>query len=447
MKNNIKRILYDSVYQYNILPLTSACNVSCMFCSHKQNPPEVEVYAIQPLTLFEIEELMVFLSADRKIVIGESATRLIEGEPFIHPEFLKILKMLRQRFPQTLLQITTNGSLISETVARELKGLEPLEINLSLNSASVMVRSYLMKDSQAEKAIEGVKALSAAGVVFHGSIVAMPWLTGWEDIKSTIEFLVQTGSKTIRVFIPGFTCFGKGLPLPPNGWEEELRTFLILCKNNIDVPLTIEPPILNDLRAEIAGVIPGSVSQISGFKPGMEILTINGTIPFSRVDAFNNLNSAGVYNIRVKENEKDRNIKINLKKGEKSGLVMEYDLSLNIMKLIKKAISIKKAHNPVILAAQAGAPLIREALKKSGSKLKEESVFCVNNHYFGGTISAAGLLVVDDFILAIESQILKVAKPDLFILPSLAFDRQGRDLLGIPYEKIIERFSIDVELV
>lgn len=447
MKKNIKRILYDSVYQYNILPLTSACNVSCTFCSHKQNPPEVEVYTIQPLTLFEIEELMVFLSADRKIVIGESATRLIEGEPFTHPEFFTILKMLRRRFPQTLLQITTNGSLISEAVAKELKGLEPLEINLSLNSASVMVRSYLMNDPQAETAIEGVKALSAAGVVFHGSMVAMPWLTGWEDIKSTIEFLVQAGSKTIRVFIPGFTRFGKGLTLPPNGWEEELRTFLILYKNSIDVPLTIEPPILNDLRAEITGVIPGSVSQLAGFKPGMEILTINGAVPFSRVDAFNNLNVPGEYKIKVRERDTELYIDIRLHEGEKSGLVMDYDISINTIKLIKKTISIKKANNPVILAGHAGAPLIREALKKSGSKLKEESVFCVNNHYFGGTIGAAGFLVADDFIYAIDSQIFKVAKPDLFILPSLAFDRQGRDLLGISYEKITERFSIDVELV
>ena len=102
MKKNIKRILYDSVYQYNILPLTSACNVSCTFCSHKQNPPEVEVYTIQPLTLFEIEELMVFLSPDRKIVIGESATRLIEGEPFTHPKFFTILKILNCALLSTL---------------------------------------------------------------------------------------------------------------------------------------------------------------------------------------------------------------------------------------------------------------------------------------------------------------------------------------------------------
>lgn len=447
MIEQTRKILYDSVHQFNILPLTSVCNVSCIFCSHRQNPNNIEVYTIPPLKLSEIEELMLFLSAKRKIVIGESATRLIEGEPFTHPDFLKVLKMLRQKFPRTQVQITTNGSLITEAAAAELKQLEPLEINLSLNSGSVSVRSFLMGDRNAQTAIDGVRILSKAGLPFHGSIVAMPWLTGWEDIKNTVDFLAQEGSKTIRVFMPGFTRFGKEFSRLPYNWEQELRSFLDICKNTINVPLTVEPPLLYDLRAEIGGIMQDSSGQLAGLKPGMEILAINGVVPFSRADAFNRLNKAGHYNIRIREHEKEWDIKLNLAKGQKSGLVMDYDLSQHTAESIIKSINSKGAQRPMILAAPAGVSLIKEALRKSGFEQKEDTVICTKNHYFGGTISAAGLLVVEDFICTIQKEIAKGKRPDLFILPALAFDQRGRDLLGVSYEKIAESFAAEVELV
>lgn len=447
MIEQARKILYDSVHQFNILPLTSACNVSCIFCSHRQNPDNVEVYTIPPLILNEIEELMLFLSAKRKIVIGESATRLIEGEPFTHPDFLRVLKILRQRFPQTQLQITTNGSLITEAAAAELKQAGSLEINLSLNSSSASVRSFLMRDRNAQAAIEGVRILSKAGLPFHGSIVAMPWLTGWEDIKSTIDFLAQAGSITIRVFIPGFTRFGEEFARLPVNWEQELRNFLDICRNQINVPLSVEPPLLHDLRAEISGIIQGSIGQLAGLKRGMEILAINGVVPFSRADAFNSLNKAGHYIIRIKEHEKERNIKLNLKKGQKSGLVMDCDLSEHTAQMIIKSINSKGARNPMILAAKAGVPLIEEALKKLGFAQRKDTVVCTLNHYFGGNISAAGLLVVDDFICTIKNEIANGKRPDLFILPASAFDTRGRDLLGVSYEKIVENFAAEVELV
>ncbi|MFO7819200.1 MAG: hypothetical protein R6V17_03080 [Halanaerobacter sp.] len=71
-----------SAQQDNILPITSVCNLDCKFCSHKGNPPEVKTFASGHRPLKEIRSLIDFLSADRKIIIGESATKIEEGEPF-----------------------------------------------------------------------------------------------------------------------------------------------------------------------------------------------------------------------------------------------------------------------------------------------------------------------------------------------------------------------------
>ena len=70
----------------NILPLTSYCNVRCVFCSHKQNPDGVLIHRLPSLPVAKVEELVQLLDPREKVVIGESATRLVEGEPFTHPE-------------------------------------------------------------------------------------------------------------------------------------------------------------------------------------------------------------------------------------------------------------------------------------------------------------------------------------------------------------------------
>ena len=74
-----------SISQFNVLPVTSKCNFSCLFCSHKQNPPDIKVFSVPDLSLSGLIDIIDFLDKDRKIVIGESATNIIEGEPFCNP--------------------------------------------------------------------------------------------------------------------------------------------------------------------------------------------------------------------------------------------------------------------------------------------------------------------------------------------------------------------------
>lgn len=107
----IESLILRGASEGNILPLTSACNVRCIFCSHRQNPPGVEAYRIPPQGRSEVERILPFMDPERPVVIGESATRIIEGEPFTHPAILEILELIRANLPGATIQITTNGSL------------------------------------------------------------------------------------------------------------------------------------------------------------------------------------------------------------------------------------------------------------------------------------------------------------------------------------------------
>jgi NifB/MoaA-like Fe-S oxidoreductase len=62
-----------------------------------------------------------------------------------------------------------------------------------------------MGDSQPEIAIRSVKILRKLRIHFHGSLVALPHLVGWNDLRNTLEYLDQAGALTIRVLLPGYT--------------------------------------------------------------------------------------------------------------------------------------------------------------------------------------------------------------------------------------------------
>lgn len=76
----------------------------------------------------------------------------------------------------------------------------------------------------------------------------------------------------------------------------------------------------------------------------------------------------------------------------------------------------------------------------------EHSVVCVKNKTYGGTITTAGLLMVDDYDKAIEETFdadpnLK-SKIDCFLLPALPFNRFGEDMLGKNYSILEEKYNI-----
>lgn len=449
----VKQVLYTSVHKNNILPLTSRCNVSCIFCSHGQNPPGIEAVSIPPLSWGELEDMSIFLSAHKKVVIGESATRIMEGEPFTHPLCIEALQMIRRKFPHTLIQITTNGTLLTEKTVKALKNLEPIEIILSINSSTVENRKVLMNDKYGAFAVKAVQHLADQGITFHGSMVPMPWIMGFQDIKTTISYLEQHGAETIRTLLPGFTrhrkntlCQGNINVVPEPGWEEELINFLRCCRSECRVPLTIEPLKLFDLKPAITGIISNSKSAAVGLEKGDVILSINGKEPFSRTEAFYSLTGPGKYSIKLKSADGvNKEVVLNLDAGEKSGLVVDYDISLQCIEEIAEAMRTQNQGFTLILASEFGAPLLREGIKKIKGGENWE-VVSVKNHSFGGTIRSAGLLLVEDFSTAL-AEYCSARKPDLVLVPALAFDEKGCDLRGISFTKLASEYNIIVKIV
>ncbi|WP_366922910.1 DUF512 domain-containing protein [Metallumcola ferriviriculae] len=409
----------------NVIPITSRCNIACVFCSHRQNPPGVESFNLAPLALSDLKEVAQFLDKEKKIIIGESATRIKEGETFTHPQWRDILIYLRELYPNTAMGVTSNGTLLDADGCHFLKQLTNIEITLSLNSINIDARETLMgcKGVQAE---EAVTLLDRHGIPYHGSIVAMPWLTGWNDIRETIDFLTHNGAMTVRVMIPGFTRYAQDETR--FDIEETIPGFyrwIDMVKNETDVPVLVEPPSLSGLDAVVEGIIHGSPAEKAGLKKGDVILQVDGEPIFSRVDAFMRLNRSSDPNLRCRRGWQTTVLQLKKGLGDKSGAVFNYDLDPVDWQRFIDTIHRYQAEKVLALTSAFAYPIIQNAVEKE--ELSGVTVQVVENVTFGGSIGCAGLLTLEDLYPIIEAN---AAVFDLITVPGIMFDSRQRDLFA-----------------
>ncbi len=435
-------ILWSAAYRENVLPLTSTCNLRCVFCSNIQNPRGVQIYAVSHLPLSLVKGLIPCLDSRRKIIIGEAATRINEGEPFTHPLIWQVLEAVRECHPATPLQITTNGTLLNRAAVNRLADLEPLSVNLSLNSATPEGRYLLMGDREPDRALEAARLLGEAGIEYHGSLVAMPHLVGWPDLEDTCRFLQDQGVATIRIFLPGFTKLAPSwLRFHPEEAYRQLRLWVRQQQERLRTPLLLEPPPIEageSLKAEIAGVIAGSPAAWAGLQAGDTITAVCGRPVRCRTEAFRLAERFAhpvLDVVRPGLLTASNSCSIFKKRSGRSGLVMHYDLDWNLVESATRVIRRHQARRVLILTSVWGFPWLHMVLPEWRRRAcGEVHLAAVPNHFFGGSIAAAGLLTTLDFASAIRAIRRQSERDyDLLLLPGIAFDNRGRDLLGRSY--------------
>ncbi len=432
-------LLLETVSKDNILVLTTSCSTSCIFCSHLQNPAEIDAYYVDKLSRKQIDTLVEFLDEKRKIVIGESATRICEGEPFLREDIIEILQSIRHKYGGTSIQITTSGIHLNEAVLSELKSIGNIELNVSLNSCSEQGRKKLYRGRTHWSAVAAVKRLKSYGIKFSGSIVAMPHLVGWEDIRETAAFLSSNGASVIRIFMPGYTRFSKGL-LPPEDIRDSLSSFTSELGKSVAAPIIMEPSGINDLNAEVAGVLYDSPARKSGVAKGDRILSVNGEKVASRVDAYYKILKAGNPEIKILSGGEYREIVVNKKAKTPSGMVFDYDIHPDEIEDIERAILRNRDRSCLLLTSELAYGILTGCIMQND----RVEIEAVKNRYFGGNIMCAGLLTVSDIEAHLSE---RGVKPEVLVLPGIMFDTAGRDLLGRQFKEVEEGLGIKVEVV
>ncbi|ACB84000.1 DUF512 domain-containing protein [Natranaerobius thermophilus] len=444
--------IITTISQNNILPLGSGCNLNCVFCSNKQNPDQLQTFSLPYLSVKKIKELLDFLDPTKKIIIGESATRITEGEPFVNPDILEILTLIRKKFKDTTIQITTNGSFLDRDKIEFLKSLEPLELNISVNGLKAEDRYYLMGDTGQEDFKFILEQLAVNNIDYHGSTVWIPQILDENQLEDLITHLEFYGAKSCRVFIPGYTRFSTKNYQITSNMEQTMKKALSKINQKVNYPVLIEPPDITDLNCIVEGIIPDSAATHSGLMTGDQILAVDSDPVASRVDGFNKLKERANPQVTVLRDGVKFDCEIPKVAKEPSGIAVNFDISWEVIDKINK-VAQKYPRNSVtkILVSELGYNPIKLALNQLNEDLAKE-VQIVKNSSFGGNIRCAGLLTVADFRKKLNNLLTKgySKHKDIdikqLILPAKPFEN-GLDLFGMHYKDLEKEFNVTVDLL
>ena len=148
---------------------TNSCNFNCVMCMRKFWGEES---GYMDFSLYKKIAREVFPNVERVVFYGE-------GEPFMHPRFMDMLRICREVLPKdATILLLTNGSLLNERVIDEIVldvGIDELFISLDIpsrmesirlgSSAPLILRNleYLKKMKKKKEFILGIEAIAMKG--------------------------------------------------------------------------------------------------------------------------------------------------------------------------------------------------------------------------------------------------------------------------------------------
>lgn len=154
---------------YLRMSITDRCNFNCLYCgdaSRRQYIPHERI--------LRYEAMLRFARLAQKL--GAGKIRITGGEPFVRKNCMEFLQSLRQFFPDALIGITTNGSLL-EPFIEELCRLKLESINISLDSFDRETFTRITGRDALAAVVENIDRLLCRGARVKINAVAMRGLT------------------------------------------------------------------------------------------------------------------------------------------------------------------------------------------------------------------------------------------------------------------------------
>lgn len=206
----LSKYMYETValsmQTTNQLPISSVCNAKCMFCSNNMNP--FPIYRVGFRQLEDVKKGIALLDprAD-EIRLGDSLPgRISEGEALLHPEIWTILRLVRNKAPHNMIQINTNGTMLTKDFVEKLVDFKPLKFTISYHSdnADNWQKIFNLGAKHYKIAYESFYHLSMKGFVIQGAIVPLPRLVGYDDIEKTLKSM-KAWTNNIIIYAPGYS--------------------------------------------------------------------------------------------------------------------------------------------------------------------------------------------------------------------------------------------------
>lgn len=133
--------------------MTEKCNLNCKMCYSRDKESEIR----RELSTDQSVDLINKLEKENVLYLF-----LDGGEPLMRPDFFQLLPLIIDKFCTWL---STNGTLIDNTAARELKKNHINTVFVSLHGSNAEIHDLITQEKGAyRKTIEGIENLKSVGV-------------------------------------------------------------------------------------------------------------------------------------------------------------------------------------------------------------------------------------------------------------------------------------------
>jgi DNA repair photolyase len=450
--------------------LATRCNCNCVFCYNKGNPKTLALQNRGSSIRNECDEISARLEHYDPQSKKSLFPRLgIPCEFLAHPNWFKTLGAIRKKAPE-LIRIITNGRGLTPSNVYKLSGLQPIYLDISLNSVSPLRRKNLMRDPEPWVAIQSLPLLMQKLIPF--SIIIVPWLLGnesieevLEDLEKTAEYAAKHNTHLIQISLPSFTrYFSSQDPFNTGELWPAIVQRVRQIRSRVNAPIVIRPALYeantfcSQKKEEeiIIGVVQNSPAYFGGAEAGDLITSINNINIKTRLQArkiLSWINGNGLKQFSCKIQRGNRQIDLTINADIRrypsnqaadshlgfifmgSGLEMRY--LDNLADIIRE----EEAGEVVLLTSKLMKLTVDRLLQEytPWGSCVTVSLEIPENHFFGGNIMLGDLLVVDDLIQCINKYVkARGERPDLAVIPSSPFSLGGwgRDLTGRTFKEI-----------
>jgi len=457
--------------------LATCCDCHCSFCYLQGNPLNLALKQPHREAREEYEEVRTrvrYFSPGAKQALFPTL-----GSPYeilAHPHAFDLLAELRQKTDRTF-RFSTNGRKLTEELVQKLNSLKPLYLYLSLNSSSPDRRRLIMGDPHPETAIRSLALLKENQIPY--AVIIVPWpmpssQAMLEDLQETIAHANRNEAHLVEVSLLGITrCFPGSSSVKAEDCWSEVAASVRELRESSPTPLLIKPSMYEENRREpqknlpdIVGLVRNSPAAFSGLKINDRVLSINGLQIFSRPQArdilrLHHQNQSPRICLTVQRHKRTLEVEISPEKGNYPyspetdhhlGIIfMGSGFRASTLEDLKFLIESRGARRVLFFSSRLVRPVFEQLLGESPFFANVQvRVEVPENRFFGGNICLGDLLVVQDYIEAIEDFLKKNnSPPDLVIIPSTPFALSGwgRDLTGRVYCDIERATGIPVALL
>lgn len=278
-------IIYETFFNHAQIEITGCCNMNCKHCR-----ANMEKKIFMP-----VEKIKKIMQFSNKNMGAEFNLTLSGGEPLLHPDIVKIIKM-GVGYGYKEIVITTNGSLITEEFVSKLNSFceKRVTIQISLDSIDAKTHdSFRGYKGAFEKAIEGLAIIKK-----HENVHSSIRMTIKNETRSQMEAMVKLAAEKgcVRIGIGNIIPVGLGADkkfvLSPQEKEDFLYRLAALHREYrgiIDV--TTEDPLKSVIEAspwidkEILE-IEGQAGIFGGCTAGIDCFNVDTEYNFTPCSVF-----------------------------------------------------------------------------------------------------------------------------------------------------------------